>query len=135
MRLSPKVVFILAAVAWSCTADRREYVAEVNGTTISPAEFTARYKQYLGDVSGRDNILMRKQILNNMINEKLIGEDVRRQGLDRDSTARRRIEEIRTQAILLGYAQRFALDTVSVTEKELEEEFVRYQTRAAVRYV
>jgi parvulin-like peptidyl-prolyl isomerase len=135
MKWFPAVLAAFAVGIFACSTDRQEKVAEVNGETITPREFTERYKQYLSETNGRDNILMRKQILNNMINEKLIAADVRRRGLDKDSLARTRLEEIRTQAVLLGYARRITLDTMAVTERELNEEFERYTTRVAARYV
>ncbi len=120
---------------YGCHADRKTIVAEVAGQEITADAFAARYKAYLGEVNGRDNILMRKQILDNMINEELVAADVERQGLDRDSLGRKRMEEIHTQAILLGYAKHITLDTMAVTEEELQKEFTAYNTRAAARYV
>src|SRR5437773_10556164 len=79
---------------------KEQFVAKVLDRKITPAEFTSRYQQYLAAVSGRDNIQLRKQILNNMINEILILHEVEREGLTNDSAAVKRLDEIRTQAVL-----------------------------------
>ena len=62
-------------------------VAKVNGERIMAGAFRERYRSYLEAVGGRDNILLRKKILDNMINELLIAADIRRR---RNRVRRRR---------------------------------------------
>jgi len=112
-----------------------DVVAEVVGERITTKEFGARYALYLKETGVRDNILARQQVLNNMINERLIYDDMRRQGLDRDPRFLRRIEEIRLQAIVDGFARRVTTDTLRVSEAELQEEFRSFLTKASARYL
>ena len=123
-------------IAYSgCHRDIREYVAEVDGHKIAADEFKDRYKAYLTNTSARDNIVLRKQILSNMINEVLVFEDIKRQGLDADAVYRKRLEEIRLQALLDGYAKRISIDTMSVNDQELWKEFRAFNTKASARYL
>jgi parvulin-like peptidyl-prolyl isomerase len=125
--------FVLAM--GGCSSNSSKTVAEVDGTSITTEAFVERYQKYLEATSRRENIVARKEVLNNMINEVLILNDLHRQGLDNDPTYRERIEDIKTQALLDYYARRVSLDTLSVTEAELQNEFRSLNTKANARYV
>lgn len=112
-----------------------EAVAIVNGSAITPEAFAARYGAYQTATPSRDNILLRKRILDNMINEVLIGEDIRRQGFDRDSLALEALDKMRTQALLVAAAKHLTVDTMRITEAELADEFRAYNTKIAARFV
>src|SRR5262249_34891376 len=92
------VVWCFALVLAGCGKDHE--LASVNGRTISADDFRTRYKQYLTESGVRDNIKLRKQVLANMVNEVLILDQVQRRGLLDDSAGRKRLQELRTQALL-----------------------------------
>jgi len=123
----------LAGFLLGCTRER--YVAEVLDKKISDSQFRERYEQYLAQFSKRDNIALRTQILNNMINEILIFDDLRRLGLDSDEAARARNEQITKQALLDAYARRMTVDTMTITEAELWNEFRAFNTKVNARFV
>ncbi len=127
-------LFIVVSIL-GCGERPGEIVAEVNGKQISSHQFHDRYGKYLAQFQQRDNLLLRKQILNNMINELLIHEDIQRLGLDADRSASEKLRSIRTQAILDEYAKSVSLDTLHVSEGELEMEFVSFNTKVNARYL
>lgn len=130
------VVVLTAALAvTSCSREKGAVVAEVDGIRITTEQFQKRYKQYLAQGGKRDNIKLRLEILNNMINEELMYNDLARQGMDRDSIYRRRMEEADAQALLDGYARRISFDTIKITDREVQEEFRFYNTKASARYL
>ncbi len=110
-------------------------VAVVLGKPISADEFRIRYAAYLSITSSRDNILLRKKILGNMVNEALIFDEIHRTGMDADSAALQRMGQIRDEALLMGYARHITLDTMKVSEQDLREEFRRFKTRVRARYL
>ena len=124
------LVFIIG-----CSGRPGEIIAEVSGKPISSVEFQSRYSKYLAQFQQRDNILLRKQILNNMINELLIHEDIRNLGLDTDPPALEKLRSIRTQAILDEYSKHVSIDTLQVRDAELEREFVSFNTKVNARYL
>ena len=128
------VALCFATLAVGCNRGG-DYVAEVAGERISGDAFAERYRLYLENTRSRDNIQLRKQILNNMINELLIYNEVRRQGLENDETSSERLEEIRLQALLDGYARRVSVDTMSFSEQELMREFRIYNSKVSARYL
>ena len=130
------VVPAVAVVALAgCGRSGDEPVAVFNGGEVKAEEFRLRYQTYLEKVSQRDNILLRKQILNNMVSERLMVLDLREKGFEDRPEARERFEQIRLQAIVDKYARRISSDTISVTEAELRDEFRAYNSRASARYL
>ena len=119
----------------SCNSRRSPVVAEVNGKKITADEFAERYAKYRSSAPERDNIVTRKKILTNMVNEHLIFDDVQRQHLDSDSLYREKLQDIQDQALLDGYAKHLTVDTLTVNESELWSEFRAFNTRVAARYV
>jgi len=118
-----------------CTRNKAKVVAEVAGERITDYKFAERYAKYLASTSQRDNILLRQQILNNMINEILIYTDLARRGLDRDEAYLVKIDDITAQALLTAYAHTIIADTASIPEKELHNEFRAYNSKATARYL
>lgn len=108
-------------------------VVETQPITI--AEFVERYKTHIANARIRDNLVVRKQVLDNMINERLIFRDIERRRLDENPVLQRRKEEIRNQALLDAYAKKIAGDSVRITDDELKAEFERYSSKVAVRYL
>jgi parvulin-like peptidyl-prolyl isomerase len=134
-RLGIRYILICAAAIFSGCSRERNYVAEVAGHEIPAEAFKERYSMYLENTRSRDNIVLRQRILNNMINEELIFDDVKRHGLDNDAVAKERFEEFRQQAMLDAYAKRISLDTMSVSEQELMREFRKYNSKVSARYL
>ncbi len=128
-------VLLVLLIFAACTKRSGEPVALVNGEEIYVREFQERYSTYLSATGVRDNIVQRKLVLDNMINERLILAEVRRKGWDRDEDSRRQLEEIRTQALLNGFTRRVVLDTMMVSEQELYAEFRASNSKVKARYV
>ncbi len=133
MKQAVLLVGLAAILGGGCS--REQFVAEVDGKPITVREFAARYEQFLSQGSMRDNIKLRHEVLDNMINERLIFNDVVAQGLDRDSVYRRRMEVAMRQALLDAYARRISFDTIRISEQEAREEFRLFNTRATARYL
>lgn len=134
LRFNVAAIFFIIVLA-SCNSNRMGYVAEVNGKKITTDEFTERYNKYRSQTSERDNIVLRKKILNNMVNEILIFDDIKKDGFDRDSVFEDKYRDIRDQALLDGYAKLLTVDSMTVSEGELEKEFRAYNTKASARFV
>ena len=113
----------------------KDPIARFDGGAVEGDEFRTRYARYL-EISGqRDNILLRKEILNNMINEDLMIADLADKGFnDRPEVIEKR-EQIRLQAILDRYSRKISTDTLTITEAEFRKEFLAYNTTASARYL
>ena len=129
------VVFAAALSFIGCSREKGTIVAEVDEVRITSDQFQKRYEQYLAQGGKRDNIKLRLEVLNNMINEELMYKDLARRGMDRDSVYRRRMDEALAQALLDGYARRISFDTITITDREVQDEFRFYNTKASARYL
>jgi parvulin-like peptidyl-prolyl isomerase len=133
--MKPGLLFFVLAAALLAGCSRETPLAVVGGEKILPAEFAGRYAKYLENTGNRDNILVREQILNNMINERAILADAHRRGFDSDTVFQRKLAEVTGQALLDGYARSVSTDTIEVTQKELWDEFRASNSKASARYV
>jgi len=125
----------LALALAGCDRDDSATIAVVNGKRILASDFRERFEKYRAMAPEKDNIVVRKKILQNMVNESLILQDGSRQGFDSDERYRRRMDDIRDQALLDAYARSVSVDTMKVSEAALRDEFRRYNTRVSARFV
>lgn len=128
-------LFIVFLATLGCEREDDKALATINNEKIRVADFKKRYKKFLEISSTKDNLLTRKRILEHMINEKLILQDVIRQGLDDDKESQRRMEEIRLQALMDRYAKKVSADTIIVSEQELWDAFRAYNSKVNARFL
>ena len=107
----------------------------VDGKPITADQYRDRYKAYIEKTGQRDNILLRKQVLENMMNEILIYNDIRDTKIDEDSDVVQQLGDYKREALAMGYAKRITLDTMRMTHEEVAAEFQRYNTKVHARYL
>jgi len=127
-------LLLMMALLLGCSRSDDSAVAVVNGKSVLARDFAERYRIYLETSGARDNIVLRKSIVENMVNEVLILEECEARGWMNDEQATSMLESIRTQALLNGWTRKI-LDTLSVTEEELHREFRAMNTKVRARYV
>ncbi len=118
-----------------CSGEREPVLAEGSGVTVTAGEFATRYEAFLSSGGKRDNIVARKQILGNMVNEKRIFMDLARLGKDNDPRVVHELVQIRDQAMLDAYSRRISTDTMTIADSELYREFTRRNSKVNARYV
>ena len=126
---------LMMTLPLACSSPVKNVVAEVANTSISSERFVDRYKKYLASTNQRDNIVLRQQILNNMVNEILIYQDMSRRGLDRDTEYVHTLQDISDQELLSAYARHVVSDTAVIPESKLHDEFRWYNTKFTARYL
>ncbi len=132
----PVIPFALVLLlANGCSKDTKEVLAEGSGVKILAQDFKVRYQAFLESGGKRDNIVARKEILTNMVNEQLIYKNMTQLGLDSDGEAKREFEEIRHQALLDAYARDISTDSMAISEAELMEEFRTRNSKVSARYL
>jgi len=128
-------LILVIGIFLGCSGSDEKTLATFRGGSVSEGEFKTRYQTYLDQMGQRDNIVLRKQILNNMINERLMIRDLEEKGFEARPETRERLEQIRLQAILDRYSRLISVDTMQVTEQELRDEFRAYNSKASARYL
>jgi parvulin-like peptidyl-prolyl isomerase len=125
----------LILVGIAACGDTGDTVATFDTGTVSAGAFRLRYAKFLESTGQRDNILLRKEILNNMINEELMLADLAAKGFSDRPDVKEKREQIRLQAILDRYSRKISTDTLTISEEEFRKEFLAYNTTASVRYL
>lgn len=134
-RMSKYGLVSLMAVLAACGGEDADFVARIGREGITAGEFRDRYETYLTQVGQRDNIKLRKEILTNMINERLIMADLERRDFDQWPESVERRDQMLLQAMLDRYSKLISIDTITLTEQEFRDEFRAYNSKASVRYL
>lgn len=119
----------------SANSFQNDFVAKFDSIEISEKEFSERMKKYLDKTGTKDNILLRKQVLQNMINEKLIIRNLQSRNLDNDSISFQNKSIIKNQILINEFVKKILLDTLKVSEEEILNEFKKGNTNLRVRYL
>lgn len=111
-----------------------DIVATVGDQKIFVADFLQRYKNFLESTGVKDNLVARTNILQMMVYERAIVHDAQQRGLLFRSSYRTEVEKIKIQTLLASYYDVFA-DTMTVTEEELRQTFLRFNTMVRARHL
>lgn len=118
-----------------CSRRNEEVVARVGDVEISADDYVSRLSDFLLSTSVKDNINVRRQILENMIHEELILAEARNRGWLGDTRYQQKYDGVRTQAILDGYRQRYIAARVTVDGEDLKRAAARLNVRVCARHL
>lgn len=129
------LVFILIfGISSHLISSQNSILATVNGQNITSDQFIALYKTYLSKVGVKDNIVVRKQILKNMINEKLILSNSQKQNWYYSKEFRSRINSFAESNLIIEFYKN-SFDSISVSEKEMRIAFLNMNTKIRARHL
>lgn len=109
------------------------YLASVGGRLITEEQFRDRYKTYL--LYGKDEPIVRQQVLETLINEDLLLTESAKLGLTEAVTFKEEAHAIRQQVLLDQFRERVLGAKVVVTEDDLMQAFRRYHAKVAARHI
>lgn len=124
-----------AVYKWMSGNPDSEIIATVNGEPITMHEYLNRYYKYLIQTGIRDNMATRHIVLRDMINERLMLDDIHTRRWDQGPEYDRIAEEATIQVLLDNFRHRMIMDTMDVREDEVRQAFARSQTRLSVRHL
>lgn len=110
-------------------------VAAVGEHEITLSDFDERYSNYLYSTGIKDNLVVRKAILDNMINEILLYYYDDNSKILNDEKYLKELEENRTRIILAYLKDQEVYAKISVTEEEMREAFSRVNEEIAARHL
>jgi parvulin-like peptidyl-prolyl isomerase len=127
--------FILMVSFPGCSRRNEKVLARVGDVEISADDYAARLSDFLLSTSMKDNIKVRRQILENMIHEELILAEARKRGWLEDTRYQQKYNRVRTQAILDDYRLRYIAARVTVDEEDLKRAAARLNVRVGARHL
>lgn len=122
----------------SCAQDRispGNTLARVGDVSISVEQFDQRFSQLRQRLGLPNNGEIRRAILHQIINEQLLLAESRRLGLSADPLATAERKRIETQVLLDRYFDHFVRPEIQVSPRELQELFIRFNTRISARHL
>ena len=112
-----------------------QVLATVGSHNISLSDFNNRYAEYLFSSGVSDNMIVRKFILNNFINEKLLYYYDSNDKVFNDQEYKQELKETRVRTILAYLKDREVYAKISVTDKEVRKAFTRVNEKLAARHL
>jgi len=137
MKISIRVALIssfLSIFIFSQQSDN-SILATVGNHNITLSEFNERYTNYLFSTGAKDNIVVRKAILDNMINEMLLYYYDFNEKILSDPRYLKELEETRVRTILAYLKDREIYAKITVNEEETREAFSRVNEKIAARHL
>lgn len=127
----------LVSVTCYCYAgdNKKEVIAVVGSYEIKLTDFTDRYSEYLLVSDTKDNLVIRKAVLNNMINEIILHYYDDNTNIYSSQEFIKETEWNKKQAILGYLKDREVYAKINVTDKELRETFLKVNEKIAARHL
>jgi parvulin-like peptidyl-prolyl isomerase len=112
-----------------------ETVAIVGENSITVNKYKQRYQDYLFVTGIKDNLLLRKQILQNMINEKLLKKYDDNSNIYSNPEYKKEIDWTKKQMVLAYLKDQEIYAKIDVSESEIRQAFIRVNESIAARHL
>lgn len=110
-------------------------IAQIGSISIPVDEFQQRYQDYLISSGIKDNIVIRRAILNNMINEILLNNYDDNSAIESNPEFIKESRWIEKQTILAFLKDREIYAKIDVTDQEIRDAFHKSQEKIAARHL
>ena len=130
------VVFVLFVILLqNCSNDHSKNFASVGKYSISQEEFFERYQKFLESTGVKDSPIVRKQILNHMVNEILLAKLDNTEEIQKSEKFNNAKELIRKELLLAYYKEKEIYEKIEISDKELREAFVKVNQKVSARHL
>lgn len=130
--------YILVLVALSitfCTQKKDEVVATVGEYTVDFHSYKKRFQEYLNNSVAKDNLVVRKQIAQNMVHEIMLSKYDDNTAIE-DNTEYRHEQAWAKKEMILGYLKdQQVYAKIKVTDTEVREAYNRSKDKIAARHL
>jgi hypothetical protein len=126
---------IILFFIFSCSEDQPEIIARVGGSYITVSEFRDRFQftPQLADV--KNNKLAKRQLLNVMLAEKLLAEDVKRNGTAEADYNKLFSEQFQREAIIEKFWEDEIVSQVEVSEQDIQNAYEYSKRKYIINYL
>ena len=115
--------------------DKNQILAVVGNHNITLSEYSERYSNYLFATGAKDNIVIRKAILNNMINEILLYNYDSNEKVYSNPEYLEELGQTRVRTILAYLKDREIYAKINVSDQEVREAFSRVNEKLSARHL
>lgn len=110
-------------------------LAVVGKFVLTENIYIESYNAKLKETGLSDNVEIRQKYLHNLVNDAIIIEEARRRGYDKKDDADLELKRIKIQELLNAYSLRHISPSINVTENDLKELFVKFNTKIKVSHL
>ena len=131
-------LLLIVALFLQCsktTQDSSTVLAVIGDYTITEDQFVQIFTDFKQKASFQDNGQTRRQVLAQMVQQKLLEMEAEKRGYTRDAVAEFERKRLEIQGLLNEYFATYISPKVTVTEADLKEYFVRFNTRIKARHI
>lgn len=128
-------LFVSAASVAQTNYRSVDTLAIVGNRTITLDEFQTYYKEKLRKIGLTDNGDTRTKYLQNLVDDELLLLDVKSRGINKTKSALVELERIKTQELLNAFSKRFIEPTVKVTEQDVQQMYIKMNTKIKVKHL
>lgn len=135
---SLNILILFLLLIFSCNKPavlNDETVAIVGEKPITVNKYKQRYQDYLFVTGIKDNLLLRKQILQNMINEKLLKKYDDNSNIYSNPEYKKEIDWTKKQMVLAYLKDQEIYAKIDVSESEIRQAFIRVNESIAARHL
>ncbi len=123
---------------WQCSRsvpENASILATIGTETITETDFITAFLHLKQKGSFQDNGQTRRQILGQLVRQKLFLTEAQKRNLTTDAIARFERERLTIQGLLNEYYTHEIAAKITVTEAELKDYFIRFNTRIKARHL
>lgn len=113
----------------------RTILARIDGHAVTGEDFRTRYVEYLLRTGVQDEVRLRRAMLEQMVNDRLMAQAGRRLGLHETEAYLLHEETVRRKLLIDGFLESAVMSHVEITEADLEQAFVRINTDLEARHL
>ncbi len=129
-------LFLLSWILTGCEKKSSDQVlARVDDYRITSNQLRPRLQNFLLTTGMQDNVRLRSQILNNMINEYVLARYADSLGIDQTPRYRKNLDYRKKQIVLEEFWNEQIGDRISLTEPEIKEEFFKFNQKVRARHL
>lgn len=110
-------------------------LATVGNHQITLSEYNERYTSFLFSTGVKDNMVVRKSVLDNMINEILLYDYDSNEKILNDPAYLKELDDIRVRTILAYLKDQEVYAKITVTDQEMRQAFSRVNEQIAARHL
>ncbi len=118
-----------------CTNTEQKIIATVGSHEIPLTKFKERFNKYLFSTGMKDNVNVRKTVLNSMISEILLFKYSDNKEIFDNEEYKKELEWLKKQAVLAYLKDQEVYSKISVTEDEMRIAFKRVNEKIAARHL
>ena len=118
-----------------CTTLKEDVLAVVDNRILTVDDFISRYQSSRQKTNFPDNLQVRKEFFENMINEELFIFEAERRGYHQDHAGEWENERLKIQTLLDFYLQKTVFNKIQIQEAELKNLYIRLNTKIKARHL